>query len=979
MQIDLSGTWLIRLEKDSEFNENRKISLPGILQQQGYGNEITVDTPWVSGLHDSFWYKREEYKHGQEDGCNVPFLSQPARHYIGKAWYEKQIDVPEGAEYVLFIELCRWRTTAWLDGEEKGGDCTLCTPHEISLGFIEKGVHNITICVDNAMQYPYRPDGHGVSDALGVTWNGMAGEISLRSAEDCGKIAKQKAQYAKDNPRKAEVLDGKFYIDGYPEYFRGTHFGGEYPLTGYPDTSAEFWQKIFAAMKAYGINFLRCHSCCLPEAAFAQADKMGIYIQIECGMWNVFNEGIEMLEVLLSEASRIIKHFGHHPSFVMLSSTNEPDGQWYKPLTSWVSQIKQINKSLGFEGRRIFTAQSGWFYDVPPKDITGTDYIYFHRSGYGPILGGNIRNHEGWRGKDYRSSLEACRLPVICHELGQWCAYPDFNIIDKFTGYLQPGNYKVFKENAKAAGVLSQNADFVKSSGMTQLMMYKEELEANLRTPSMYGFELLDLHDYLGQGTAVVGVLDAFWDSKGYSSPEKWRQSCSELVVLARIPSYTYKNTDTVNIPVEICNFTRQDIKNEALIWSLKGENVNITGEISAPLCLMGDNTLIGEISLDFSFAKKTAALVLTAQLCGSVNTWDITVFVQSDEKHDVFYTKDWSEARQHLQNGEKVVFSPHLSSLDYDCPGLSIKPAFWNAQMGPVWVRSMGMLADLSHPIFSDFPTFSHGGWQWEDILSHSRGFCTDNFPKSFKAIVQPIDEWNRNIKMAMLFEAKVLSGSLLLVSADLEGSFESRPAANALKSTLLKYASSDLFCPCQSLDEALIRQRFHFCNINRALNMRCHDALLDESPNTSVSLQGDYPFNIKLQWDEKINVSGILFMQNQKDRMHEGDVNEYEIYADNSLVAQGSLLSTIRQQKIIFNAPVITNNILFVAKSGFIPLEKPQWISDDEGWHYKKVKSPAMCSVSVLQPITDFKAEGSDRAFWDKNVKSSTREIDN
>ena len=68
--------------------------------------------------------------------------------------------------------------------------------------------------------------------------------------------------------------------------------------------------------------------------------------------------------------------------------------------------------------------------------------------------------------------------------------------------------------------------------------MLKEDLEANLRTPYIYGFELLDLHDYLGQGTALVGILDPFWDSKGYVTPNEWRQFCDETVLLARIKSY---------------------------------------------------------------------------------------------------------------------------------------------------------------------------------------------------------------------------------------------------------------------------------------------------------------------------------------------------------------------------------------------------------------------------------------------------------
>lgn len=989
MQINLSGKWLIRLENETDFSQNNYINLPGILQAQGYGDEISVDTPWVSGLHDTLWYKREEYKHHQQSECNVPFLSQPLRHYIGKAFYQKEINVAQTDEYTLFMQLTRWRSTVWVDGVEKGGDCSLSAPHEINLGTLCKGTHILTICIDNSMQYPYRPDGHGVSDALGATWNGIAGEFVLRNTEQCQEIQVQKAIYATQNPRTIQVENGKFCVDGYYEYFRGTHFGGEYPKTGYPDTTENYWLKIFTAMKDFGLNFMRCHSCCLPEEAFMVADKLGIYIQVECSMWNVFNPDIEMLDVLNAETTKILQHFGHHPSFVMLSPTNEPDGQWYVPLKKWVEQAREINDALGYINRRIFTAQSGWYFDVEPKDVTGTDYIYFHRSGYGPILGGNIRNFEGWHGKDYRSSLVDCKLPVICHELGQWCAYPDFDIIEKFKGhYLQPSNYKVFKDNAKQAGVLPQNKAFAINSGKTQFMMYKEELEANFRTPSIYGFELLDLHDYLGQGTALVGVLDAFWDKKGDVDAEKWRQSCDEIVILARVSTYVYKKGDKVNIPVEICNFSKLNIENQILKWSLVGDNFAQNGVINIGACLMGDNKYIGDICIDFTALETTQALVLKAEIANSVNQWDITAFAPITAEN-ACYTKDWQKAKQMLSQGKNVVFSPYMSTLDYNCPGLNIKPVFWNAQMGPIWVRPMGLIADVAHDIFKDFPTFEHGGWQWEDILSHARGFCTDAFPPNFNLIVQPIDDWNRNIPQALIFEAKILGGSLLFVSADLDGDFENRPAAHSLKSAILKYAQSLSFAPTQQLSPHVIEKHFHQCNILKQLNARVSaiadtvigaESLVEESPNSAIHLLSEeYPFIIKINWDKEINLTGITIMQNQKDRMHDGDVESYELLANGDIVAKGQLLSTIKAQNIMLDKPVFTNNITFVAKSRFCSEQKTEWVGDYYGWSCKTISPKPQCSISVLQPITDYVVQPNDLIFWDKNVKSSTKEIDN
>lgn len=166
----------------------------------------------------------------------------------------------------------------------------------------------------------------------------------------------------------------------------------------------------------------------------------------------------------------------------------------------------------------------------------------------------------GWRGGNYTPSLEQADKPVICHELGQWCAYPDFHIIDSFSGYLIPGNYQVFRAHCKAQGLLGLNREFAYASGRNQVRLYKEDIEANLRTQQLDGFELLDIHDYLGQGTACVGVLDAFWQEKGYVDASEFRQFCSDVVILAAFPRYVYTVEDTIQAPVMVCNFGEKDI-----------------------------------------------------------------------------------------------------------------------------------------------------------------------------------------------------------------------------------------------------------------------------------------------------------------------------------------------------------------------------------------------------------------------------------
>jgi hypothetical protein len=645
------------------------------------------------------------------------------------------------------------------------------------IGKLNAGEHILKVEVDNSMQYPYRPDGHGVSDALGATWNGMAGEIALISSSELKKRKKLKLEYAASHPRHIGVKDGKFYVDGKPEYFRGTHFGGDYPLTGYPEPDKQKWLAKMNVIKSWGFNFIRCHSYCPPEAAFAAADELGIYIQVECGMWNHFEDGEdgrEMNEVLWSETKRILEEFGHHPSFILFSPTNEPSGNWYKVLRDWVSKARAYDKETGYGGRRVYTAESGWFYDVEPSKVEGTDYMYFHRSNYGPYLGGTIRNHYGWKGKDYSPSLIGAKLPVISHELGQWCAYPDFDTqISKFKGYMIPGNLMQFRENCRENGLLSLVPQMAYASGRNQLRLYKEDIEATLRTKEIEGFELLDLHDYLGQGTALVGLLDAFWEEKGYAKPEEFRQFCDKTVLLARFKSYTYANTGVINsgieVPVEVYHYGEEPLDNAVVKWSLidVGDNkILSSGELHGDIAI-GGNTKLGNVKLDFG---------------------KLGISESEFKNTDVICTKSWDKAKESLKKGKTVIYTPYLSDLGYECPSLSMKNVFWNGLMGPTWSRELGLLIDSECELFEDFPTDISGGWQWEDILAHARGFYFPNV----EATVRVIDDWNRNLPLSLITIAEVDKGRLILVSADLEGSFENRPAAYSLKNSLFKYAMS-------------------------------------------------------------------------------------------------------------------------------------------------------------------------------------------
>ncbi len=1003
MWIDLAGEWKVTLEPDASEGrgpvpESGVIRLPGCLQGAGFGYPVTYRTEWVSGLHNPFWYEREEYSYGQEEGCMVPFLAQPKRHYVGLAWYERSFWVEgQDEEWVLLLELAHWRTTAYIDGVCVGEGVSLCAPVEIPCGPLQPGEHHIRVGVDNRMQYPYRPDGHGVSDALGATWNGMAGEIALLTLRELEERRRGREAYGKAHPRRMEVKDGRILVDGKPEYFRGTHFGGDYPLTGYPATDRAWWDRLMGTVKSYGLNFIRCHSCCPPEAAFAAADEAGVYLQPECGMWNYFKEGIPMLDVLYRETEAILRCFGHHPSFVLFSPSNEPGGKWYRVLREWTEFARRTDKELGYEGRRLYTAQSGWPYDVPPGEVEGTDYLYFHRSGYGPFPGGTIRNFLGWKGKDYNPSLEDCRLPVICHEMGQWCSYPDFGVMDKFTGYMVPGNYKVYRENARAMGVLDLNRDFVYCSGRNQIRLYKEDLEANFRTKHLYGFEMLDLHDYLGQGSALVGILDAFWDSKGYVSPEEFREFCGETVLLARLSSYVWSSGDCLEAPLEVCHFGEADLVGKELCWKLSQEPEGVpaaSGRIPCPRIPRGSKMPVGVLRIPLSGIRGNRHCVLELTMDGIRNHYDIYIYdraagelqePQGGSKAPAcagtLYTRDWKEAKQALGKGVTVIYSPWLSDMDYDCPPLSMKNVFWNAQMGPGWIRPLGLSIQEGHPLFQNFPTGHDGGWQWEDILDHGRGFCLDGMPQGLSPVVRAIDDWNRNLPLSLILEARVGGGRLLLVSADLEGGFQERPAAYSLKRALLAYAASGRYAEAVEIPlEAVERHLFPLLQGEELMK----EPVLYCNPNNTFRREGErFPLCISIALKEKRWVEGLYYLPVQKDRMFEGCIRDYAVECQTEegwkVCARGSFENGLRAQKAVFQEKVLTDSIRLQVLSCYGEGKRIRWKTMDSGWYKTLEESRPVVQLAGLHVICDGEAPHNDALFWMENQRSSTKEIEN
>ena len=920
--MSLAGEWRFALDRSDtgvkeqwfarDFAGRDRIRLPGVLQAQGYGDEISTETKWVAGLGDAWWKLQPAAlrdRFSQPGRVEVPFLAQPPRHYLGAAWFQRDIEIPAewtGRRFMLFLERPHWETTVWIDDEAFPANNSLVAPHVHELGLLPPGRHRLTLRLDNRqiVRDPgndgHGVDGHSVSDALGATWNGIAGRIELiatapvwiddvqvfpdvakksirlkvkignatgRSGSGrilfltSGAVAISPAgggaaptwdekggeaeyelpfgpaanewdefhprlQHLKvlfDGPGGKDIRDVAFgfrevtandrdlVINGRVVNLRTTHFGGDFPLTGYPATDVESWRKIIRVCQDFGLNGIRFHSWCPPDAAFTAADEMGFYLQPECGLWAPFSPGSTYAKFLEAETARLLQAFGNHPSFILLSPSNEPAGRYTQVTPQWAKAWYEKDR------RRLYSAGTGW---ADPAQVTGgAQFATLVRFG-----GGELRNASGWFGGDFRRAVENVHLPVLAHETGQWCAYPDFNVIEKFTGYLRPSNYHIFKFIAEQQGVLEYNPDFAWASGRFQLACYKEEIEANLRTPGLAGYQMLDLRDYLGQGTALIGVLDAFWQPKSYVTAAAFRRFNGPTVPLARLTQRTFTTAETLTAAVELYHFGEKPLLGATPYWKITDAAGRVVrqGEGGPRDVPVGKNLplLAGPVAVDLAKLAAPAAYKLVVGLKNSPveNDWNFWLYpasVDASPPAGVLMTGDWREAEARLASGGRVLFMPGAADLDpARSPPLKRVPVFWNIQMTvrppripqPRFDAMLGLLCDPQHPALAGFPTDRNCDWQWTPLIDNVKSVNLSAMPRELRPIVAAIDDWNRNWRLGVIFECNVGRGRLLVSAINLAGATASA-GAQQLRRSLLDYTAGGQFLPAAALTPAQVR----------------------------------------------------------------------------------------------------------------------------------------------------------------------------
>jgi len=599
-------------------------------------------------------------------------------------------------------------------------------------------------------------------------------EVSISSSED---IYEKQISFGF---RKVEQGKHHIRLNNRNIHLRGVLDCAVFPMTGYPATDVESWLKIFRTVKEYGMNHVRFHSWCPPRAAFHAADEIGLYLQAELPMWiKDVGKYPSRRDFFEKEMYAILEEYGNHPSFVLMCNGNENQGDF-----SILEDL--VEKGQTFDNRRLYSASTARTH------VESDQYYVSHVTEKGWIT-----VYEGKPSTDWDcSEASDIDVPVIAHETGQRCMYPNFKEMKKYTGILEPRNFQVFKERLAANGMLHKSDDFFRATGAHTVLQYKEVNESLLRTHNSAGFQLLGLSDFPGQGSAFVGILDAFWESKGLITPEKFRESCSPIVLLARFPKRTYLNNETLDVKFGIYQFGEKDIRKGNLIWKLVDEKQSIVenGRLKHEGLAAGKVDSLGFVKIDLQSINKAGKYTLKAKLDdGTKNEWDIWVYPQEINNYDEYkYVNNWDEAKKKLMNGEKVLFIPNKTI------GRKTRFAshFWNPIMFNWNPMIVGTWIDASHPAFGNFPTSYYADWQWWDILNYGQAVDLTSI-KEIEPIIQSIDTYEVNSKLGVAFEANVSNGNLFVLIIDMKKNINKRIATKQLIMSINNYINSKEFNP--------------------------------------------------------------------------------------------------------------------------------------------------------------------------------------
>ncbi|MEQ9824211.1 MAG: beta-glucuronidase [Puniceicoccaceae bacterium] len=936
MKFDLSGPWKVKLDPQNcgeteawyaaPLETDVSADLPGTVAEAGLGDVPDLETQWTGSIYDRSWFHEPELEsYRNTKPPHFPFWLTPLRRYVGVAWYEREVEIPEscvGRSFVIELERPHWQTSLWIDGELLGSGESLSVPHYVEhAGLKAPGRHRLTLRVDNAIReiHPGQ-DAHSISDHTQGNWNGVIGQMQLRFVN---AVEIQSVQLRPDWQRNrlcvrglltceqairgslsvklqpagkptsavrsvqasvaTQAMDHRFELEldlegverwdefhpilhevsivfrsssgvevvwceqhGFRDFgVRGTRFAVNaralflrgnvdccvFPKTGYPPMDVEAWMRYFRILGEQGFNHVRFHSWCPPEAAFAAADQCGFYLQVEAPTWP--NHGVSIGQgdpidgFIYRETERLLEQYGNHASLCMVASGNEPFGaRQVSFLAEYVRHFRERDDRQLYTGASVGTK---W------PMVRESDFIVHSKPRGLPFEA--ERPHSLF---DYREQIAGHAQPFVSHEMGQFCVFPDFEEIAQYSGLLKAKNLEMFRECFLQQFDAATARRFLQASGQLQLLCYRAEVEAALRTPGLAGIQLLGANDFPGQGTALVGWLNAFYERKPYVDTGAVRRWLGPVTILARTPGFVGCEGETLWWEIEVANFSDADLTLALLEWELvecgtDGDQRIEAGSFICPEIPCGSVSFLGRVSHTLTQISSARKWMFRVRVADISNEWPLWVFPRPNALNipdTIHIAHTWDIALQHaLDEGKDVLVLAADAIQNGREVAQYFRPAFWNTswfQMAPP--HTLGLHIDPTHPVFDGFPTEDHSDYQWWELVQDQPVANLEFFPKELQPIVQPIDTWFINRKLGLLFEFRIGKSRVMVCTAKLDAEDPSRPVAAQLYRSLIHYMSGAHFQPRLSVQASVLAELFE-CKARKQ-----YDVGTDEKPEELI-----------------------------------------------------------------------------------------------------------------------------------------------
>ena len=602
--------------------------------------------------------------------------------------------------------------------------------------------------------------------------------------------------------RDVRTLGRRLLINGRETFLRGKVDNLLYPKTGYTPTDVASWMTILGIAKEYGINHYRYHTACPPDAAFTAADLLGVYMAPELPFWGtVAEEGYDERErdFLFQEGFRILREYGHHPSFLWLSLGNElwgskdvlnrmmrayreaDDTKLYSSGANNYQFVPDVldeeNVFVGVRlGRERLIRGSYAMCDAPqgivqttaPESVSNYDASIVPETLGQSGEAGKVQIQYGTGVKEVDAqSADALipDVPVISHEVGQYVFYPDFSEIPHYAGPLKPRNIEAMRENLERAGLYGEHEAFFRQTGHLAVECYKREIETLLRSREVSGFQLLDLQDYTGQGTALVGVLNAMMENKGLISAEEWREFCAGTVVLGEFASFTGMMGEDIRFDVQISECDPEKQHTCIRCTLMDGERELYACDVT-PGARHG--RLTDAVSVTFPaecyrdamqerIMRLTVALTLGDGTRNHYPIWlippiDIRITREGIEKDGRMVAFVSAEEKA---DGAAIVVPSAEGQLPAEyCTDFWCYPMFRSISesMGkPVPVGTMGLSIDTASPLLKRFAQEDYTTPAWYAILQTAH---VQRLPADIHPAVQMIDNTERCARLGILYQ---------------------------------------------------------------------------------------------------------------------------------------------------------------------------------------------------------------------------------